>query len=169
MNIYKLTLVGEETYYSSLAAIWEANDRDALGVTYKQVSRRGVPYSNRKITITKHQVISKKQSMGLDRENKNAAYLLGRLVAMIERECAGDRELPARLPALCDPKECNNALDAWLERAWKKSEEHGTAEELKAICEELHAQGVEKQTDVKDTAGAYWMGYYHQRKADSSD
>lgn len=61
-HIYKLTTRdGAETYYSSLAAIWKYNAREILGVTYKQVQRSGVPYSNKHVGITRHDVRSCEQ------------------------------------------------------------------------------------------------------------
>lgn len=64
MNVYRLELNGTVSYYSSLAAIWHYNGRDALGVSYKQVTERGCPYRNARCSITKHQVFAKPHSNG---------------------------------------------------------------------------------------------------------
>lgn len=99
-----------------------------------------------------------KSIMGLDKNCKDAPYLLGRTVAMIERECDGT---PSDFMDLCSPGKNNQSYQYWLSEALRK-----VADDLVEVAAELGALGISSPAKVLDPRGQYHIGYYHQRKHD---
>lgn len=90
---------------------------------------------------------------------KYVAMLLGRQVAMVERECKDEKDFPL-LATLCNPETNNQAYFYWLNKALAKG-----SEDLVEVSAYLQKQD-KQPSNITDPAGQYFVGYYKQQSDD---
>lgn len=89
----------------------------------------------------------------MDKTMKAPAYLLGRLVALVENECKDMEGFPFNYSELCMPGTANQAYGYWVNQALQKT--------MNKDLTDLASMGL--KTTIEDERGQYYVGYYHQK------